>query len=117
MNAVCVVGVPFQRPMPSLEAMITYYEARFPKKGRLFAYTVPAFEKSNQACGRPIRRLTDKGAVILMDDRFKTYGDLLSNWVRENFREVPNTKGVLSKMLKVFFKEYCGENSEGSKRA
>ncbi len=106
MNTVCIVGIPFQKPVPSLEAMINYYESLFPKNGRMFAYIVPAFEKSNQACGRPIRRMDDKGAVILMDDRFINYGDLLSLWVQENFREVQDTRGAIGNLLKQFFKNY-----------
>ncbi len=56
MNAVVVVGVPFQRPTPSLNAKIEYYNKLFSNQGRLFAYTAPAIQKSNQACGRPISK-------------------------------------------------------------
>ena len=66
-------------------------------------YTVPAFEKSNQACGRPIRKMDDKGAVILMDDRFVNYGDLLSNWIQEFIQEVPNSDGAMGSTLRQFF--------------
>ena len=111
MNAVCIVGIPFQKPVPSLEAMINYYESLFPKNGRLFAYIVPAFEKSNQACGRPIRRMDDKGAVILMDDRFVNYGELLSMWIQENFKEVPDSRGVIGSLLKQFFRNYIKNDS------
>jgi DNA excision repair protein ERCC-2 len=104
MNAVIVVGVPFQRPTPSGNAKIEYYDKLFPGKGRIFGYTVPAITRSNQACGRPIRRMEDKGLIVLMDFRFWTYKAYLSNWIRSNAIKIPNDPHRIAQKVKNFFK-------------
>ncbi|MHA1872221.1 MAG: helicase C-terminal domain-containing protein, partial [Promethearchaeota archaeon] len=104
MNAVIIVGFPFPRPTPTINARIDYYNKIFPSKGRLIAYTIPAIQRSNQACGRPIRRLDDKGAIILLDDRFKYYNRLLSTWIRENIEIVQDQPNIIQNKLEQFFK-------------
>jgi DNA excision repair protein ERCC-2 len=103
MNAVIVVGFPFAKPTPRIEAKINYYNALFQGKGRLYAYTIPAIRRSNQAAGRPIRKLTDKGAIILMDDRFKYYIKLVSPWIRENAEIVEDRPNTLAILIERFF--------------
>ena len=51
------------------EVMREYYEARY-QAGFAYAYAVPAMAKTIQAAGRAIRTETDRGIVVLMDDRF-----------------------------------------------
>ncbi len=103
MNAVIVVGVPFQRPTPSGNAKITYYDSLFPGKGRDFGYVVPAMQRSNQACGRPIRRMEDRGLIVLMDYRFGNYQRFLSNWVRKEMRKISNNPQIIAMEVKNFF--------------
>lgn len=47
-----------------------------------FAYLYPAMQRANQASGRPIRKVSDKGVIIFMDSRFKKRLGWISNWVR-----------------------------------
>jgi DNA excision repair protein ERCC-2 len=103
MNAVVVVGVPFQRPTPSLNAKIAYYDKLFSNQGRLFAYTVPAIQRSNQACGRPIRRMDDRAFIVLMDNRFLTYKEYLSDWVKEEITILPSEPQYLRAQLQQFY--------------
>jgi DNA excision repair protein ERCC-2 len=105
MNAVAVVGVPFQRPTPSVTAKIDYYEQLFPKQGRLFGYIIPALQRSNQACGRPIRRMKDQGLIALMDYRFKTYMEYLSDWVQKSIHYIPDNQAVIFNEVTSFFKK------------
>ncbi|MCP4763419.1 MAG: DEAD/DEAH box helicase family protein [archaeon] len=106
MNAVIIVGFPFHRTTPRTEAKIQYYNKIFNGRGRLFAYIIPAIQRSNQACGRPIRKLDDKGAIILLDNRFnfKNYKKLLSIWIKNNAKTALNKNNFLADELKVFFK-------------
>lgn len=69
-----IVGPPLPMFDWEREQMKHYYEVQY-KKGEEYSYTYPAMAKAVQAAGRVIRTETDKGIIILMDDRF-----LLSNY-------------------------------------
>lgn len=60
-------------PLPSFdlerEEMKAYYERKY-KAGFDYAYTFPAMAKAVQAAGRVIRTETDRGLIVLMDNRF-----------------------------------------------
>ena len=71
MNSVIIVGIPYHMPTPRVEAKIKYYDTQFNRQGWNFAYLYPAMQRANQASGRPIRKETDKGEIIFMDERFK----------------------------------------------
>jgi DNA excision repair protein ERCC-2 len=104
MNTVIVVGMPFHRPTPRVQAKIRYYDSIFNGKGKEYAYIVPTLQRSNQACGRPIRKLSDRGSIILLDERFYNYRELLSTWIRNNMDVVPDEKNYLAEEIKQFFK-------------
>lgn len=70
MNSVIIDGFPYQRPIPKVNGKINYYEQVFPSQGWNYAYLFPAILRANQAAGRPIRHLIDKGGIIFMDWRF-----------------------------------------------
>ncbi|MBN2155687.1 MAG: DEAD/DEAH box helicase family protein [Candidatus Lokiarchaeota archaeon] len=104
MNAVVVVGFPFHKPTPRSDAKIKYYDEKFgSRKGWNYAYLGPAVKRANQAAGRPIRRLEDKGAIILMDNRFNQYRGLLSKWFAQNLIVVPNKPNKIAEQLSSFF--------------
>jgi len=60
-------------PLPSFdlerEQMREYYEKNY-SAGFDYAYTYPAMAKAVQAAGRVIRSETDRGLIVLMDNRF-----------------------------------------------
>ncbi|MHA1561445.1 MAG: helicase C-terminal domain-containing protein [Promethearchaeota archaeon] len=116
MNAVVVVGIPFQRPTPSGNAKNDYYEKLFPGKGRLFGYTIPALQRANQACGRPIRKMDDKGLIVLMDkkmddkglivlmdNRFGQHRIYLSDWIQQSIKKIPNSTAIMKREVQSFF--------------
>lgn len=81
-------------PLPSFdferERMKDYYQESY-QSGFDYAYTYPAMAKAIQSAGRVIRSETDKGIIILMDDRFleKSYGNSLpQDWFQESPREL-----------------------------
>ena len=103
MNAVVIAGFPYHLPTPRTEAKIKYYDKVFNKQGWNFAYLYPAIQRANQASGRPIRKLKDKGVIIFMDSRFKQKYKWISEWIRNELEIAPDNQGVLSKMLSHFW--------------
>ncbi len=64
-----VVGPPLPGFDFERERMRDYYQREY-QAGQDYAYTVPAMAKAIQAAGRVIRTESDKGVIILMDNRF-----------------------------------------------
>lgn len=64
-----VVGTPLPNFNLEREEMRQYYERKY-DAGFDYAYTYPAMAKAVQAAGRVIRSETDRGVIVLMDDRF-----------------------------------------------
>lgn len=56
---------------PERELFRNYYEERC-RKGFDYAYLYPGMNKVLQSAGRVIRTTEDKGAILLLDDRFDT---------------------------------------------
>jgi DNA excision repair protein ERCC-2 len=81
-----------------------YYKDRL-GKGFEYAYMYPGMNKVLQAAGRVIRTETDRGAVLLIDNRFTSYAyrqlfpDEWAHWVKAT-----NT-AQLSDILKGFWRE------------
>ena len=104
MNSVIIAGFPYHLPTPRVEAKIKYYEKVFNNQGWNFAYLYPAIQRANQASGRPIRKIKDKGAIIFMDSRFKQKAKWISDWVRKEIEVVPDKPNVLLQNLNSFWK-------------
>ena len=66
---VFVVGPPLPNFDTERELMRQYYQREY-KAGFDYAYTFPAMTKAIQAAGRVIRSETDKGLIVLLDNRF-----------------------------------------------
>lgn len=81
-------------PLPSFdverETMREFYKDVY-QEGFEYAYTYPAMAKAIQAAGRVIRTETDRGVIILMDNRFleSNYSKSMpSDWFGETPREL-----------------------------
>jgi len=105
MNSVVVVGVPYARPTPRTQALIEYYDKRFHGRGRDYAYVLPAMTRAVQAAGRPVRRLQDRGAIILLDQRFATpyLRRFLPAWLAEIIEVVPDDPSTVAERVHSFF--------------
>jgi DNA excision repair protein ERCC-2 len=103
MNSVVIAGFPYHLPTPRVEAKIKYYDKVFNNQGWNFAYLAPAVRRANQASGRPIRKIKDKGAIIFMDSRFKQKSKWISEWIRKELEIVPDNPNVLLKNLNSFW--------------
>ncbi len=64
-----VIGPPLPAFDFERERMRDYYQREY-QAGQDYAYIVPAMAKAIQAAGRVIRTESDKGVIILMDNRF-----------------------------------------------
>jgi DNA excision repair protein ERCC-2 len=103
MNSVVIAGFPYHLPTPRVEAKIKYYDKVFNKQGWNFAYLYPAVQRANQASGRPIRKIKDKGAIIFMDSRFKQKSKWISEWIRKELKIIPDKPNALLQDLKSFW--------------
>ncbi len=66
---VCVVGVGLPQVNREQEALAEHFDAMF-ADGFGYAYRYPGMHKVLQAAGRVIRSETDRGVVLLLDDRY-----------------------------------------------
>jgi DNA excision repair protein ERCC-2 len=105
MESVVVVGVPYAKPTPRMEALINYYDKVFNQKGRDYAYVLPAMTRAVQAAGRPVRRLDDRGAIVLLDQRFATpyLSRFIPSWLKETLQVVPDNPEVVAHRVESFF--------------
>lgn len=103
MNAVIIAGFPYHLPTPRINAKINYYDKVFDNQGWNFAYLYPAIQRANQASGRPIRTVNDKGAIIYMDSRFKQKYEWIPSWIQDEIEVVPDRKNSITQNLYPFF--------------
>ncbi len=103
MNSVIIAGFPYHLPTPRIEAKIKYYDEVFKRQGWNFAYLYPAVQRANQASGRPIRKISDKGAIIFMDSRFKAKYKWISEWIRKELKIIPDKPNAIFQNLSPFW--------------
>ena len=105
MESVVVVGVPYAKPTPRMEAQINYYDERFNQKGRDYAYVLPALTRAIQAAGRPVRRLDDRGVIVLLDQRFGTpyLSRFIPSWLTDVTQVIPDNPETTSHQVESFF--------------
>jgi hypothetical protein len=112
MSCVIIAGLGFAPPKPSIKAQMRYYDFKFPAKGNAFGYIIPAIDKANQACGRPIRKETDKGALILLDNRYIQYSELLSKWISEDVKIIQDDENSIRDIRNFFNLKIVSKSSE-----
>ncbi|ASJ03328.1 DNA repair helicase [Thermococcus profundus] len=90
MNGVVLVGLPYARPTPRIEAQIRYFEKKFPGKGRYYGYYLPAHRKLVQAAGRVHRSAEERGSIIILDYRvlWRNVKKDLPDWITEEMKPV-----------------------------
>jgi DNA excision repair protein ERCC-2 len=94
-----VVGPPLPNFDLERELMREYYQRRF-GSGFEYAYAIPAMAKAIQAAGRVIRSETDRGVIILMDNRFLEPGFSRSmpvDWFDTEVKELVS-EGILKEV-------------------
>ncbi|WP_058532940.1 ATP-dependent DNA helicase [Legionella saoudiensis] len=101
-------------PLPSFdwerEQMKRYYDTHY-KQGQEYAYTYPAMAKAIQSAGRVIRSETDKGLIVLMDNRFLQYPYsqcMPKDWFSEKPHELISTSII--KEVQSFWNQVSPDN-------
>jgi len=81
LSAVVVVGVGLPQVNRDTEQLRGYFQARY-GQGFRYAYLYPGMQKVDQALGRVVRRMDDRGRALLVDARYgsREYRDLLPPW-------------------------------------
>ncbi|MHA1714262.1 MAG: helicase C-terminal domain-containing protein, partial [Promethearchaeota archaeon] len=105
MNAVIILGVPFSPKNIVTREKVLYFEKLFPKEGEYIGYLSRVMQKVNQACGRPVRTLDDKGVIVLADERF-LHPKLLHkipSLLKWNLKVVKDVDGALNSSVSRFF--------------
>ncbi len=69
LTCVVAVGLPYATWNVYQKALINYFDHQFPGKGRTYAYLTPAILRLIQTCGRVHRSATDKGCIVILDER------------------------------------------------
>ncbi len=105
MNGVVLVGIPYARPTPRVQAQIRYFERKFPGKGRYYGYYLPAHRKLVQAAGRVHRSAEERGSIVILDYRvlWRSIKKDLPDWMKETMRAV--TLPTMRLHLKRFWSE------------
>jgi DNA excision repair protein ERCC-2 len=86
LSAAAIISVGIPMICPERELIRRYYQQKV-GAGFDFAYKYPAINRVLQAAGRVIRSETDKGVILLIDERFSKpdYAKLLpAHWNTEN---------------------------------
>lgn len=69
LKGVVIVGLPLEKPDLETKELIDYYQDKF-GRGVEYGYIFPAITKCLQNAGRCIRSETDRGVIVLLDERF-----------------------------------------------
>ncbi len=99
-----VVGTGLPGLSAELNLMAEYYQNKS-ENGREFAYVYPGMNKVLQAAGRVIRSETDRGMVLLIDDRYREPGMRMlypAHWQHMKFTADGDS---LEKILRQFWEE------------
>lgn len=99
-----VVGTGLPGLSPERNLMAEYYQ-NHTENGQEFAYIYPGMNKVLQAAGRVIRSETDRGVVVLIDDRYNEPGTKLlfpAHWQHLRYTADPYSLGH---MLDGFWKD------------
>ena len=68
-----IIGIPYPSPGARQEALQHYYDIKFDGRGWKFAVESPAIRKLLQAAGRVVRSETDKGLIVIADNRARSF--------------------------------------------
>jgi DNA excision repair protein ERCC-2 len=87
--AAMVIGLPLA-PFTQVRRMInSHFRRKFGAEGEFIAYTLPAMNKAMQALGRVLRTETDRGVLLLGEERFLApeIFACLPPWMRAEVKE------------------------------
>ena len=88
LTAALVIGLPLAPFTPVRRMVNSYFKRKFGANGEFIAYTLPAINKAMQALGRVLRTETDRGVLILGEERFMSAEVLpgVSYWMQKELK-------------------------------
>jgi DNA excision repair protein ERCC-2 len=103
MDSVVAVGIPYAPPSGRLERTVEYWETQFPGLGRRYGYYLPAHRRLAQAAGRAHRLLSDRAAIVFLDERVASpfVRKSLPGWMEGRMERVE--EGRIRERLEGFF--------------
>ena len=104
-----VIGVGLPMVSPRQEKLREYMDARF-GSGFDYAYRFPGMNRVLQAAGRVIRTATDRGVVLLLDDRYLTGGYRMLCPPHWNGAEIVRSPDQLLRLEENFWEQDAGES-------
>jgi DNA excision repair protein ERCC-2 len=111
LTCVVTVGLPYATWSIYQKALINYYEFQFTGRGRIYAYLTPAIFRLVQACGRVHRSATDKGCIVILDERVTRpdIKQLLPRYYQKEMKTVKNPMECNLNITKFWKKHHVGE--------
>ncbi|HJJ35862.1 MAG TPA: ATP-dependent DNA helicase [Methanocorpusculum sp.] len=99
LTAAMVIGLPLAPFTPVRRLVNSYFKRKFGSNGEFIAYTLPAINKAMQALGRVLRTESDRGVLILGEERFMSPEVFpgVSYWMQKELKQCSTTE--LSKIL------------------
>ena len=107
LTCVIAVGLPYATWSVYQKALISYFNHQFPGKGRTYAYLTPAILRLIQTCGRVHRSATDKGCIVILDERVTrpNIKQQLPNYYQKEMKIVRNPIDC-SEQIKKFWEKH-----------
>ena len=88
LEVLIIVGIPFPRPDIRQKILSSYYDHEF-GNGWEYAFLFPAIIRLKQAMGRVIRSETDRGVIVILDNRVPMFSNYIDSRVAsESLKEV-----------------------------
>ncbi|MDI6806620.1 MAG: ATP-dependent DNA helicase [Candidatus Aenigmarchaeota archaeon] len=83
LEGIFLVGIPFDRLTLRTRIYLRYYRSLYGRRGRRYAYIIPALRRASQSFGRALRNPEDKALLIAGDERYvkSSYLRLLPSWL------------------------------------
>jgi DNA excision repair protein ERCC-2 len=107
LTCVVTVGLPYATWSLYQKALINYIDYQFPGRGRMYAYLTPAIFRLVQACGRVHRSATDKGCIVILDERVTRANikQLLPSYYQKDMQTVKNPMECSENITKFWRKQ------------
>jgi len=100
LTCVVVVGLPYAPWSLYQRTLISYYSGLYPGRGALYAYDTPALLRLVQTSGRVHRTPTDKGCIVLMEDRLRSLKDYLPEYIQSETKTIISPEECYSEIQK-----------------
>jgi len=106
LTCIIAVGLPYATWNVYQKALINHFNHQFPGKGRTYAYLTPAILRLIQTCGRVHRSATDKGCIVILDERVTRPGikEQLPSYYQKEMKIVRNPADCAEQIKKFWEK-------------